>query len=171
MAAQIGTKRFSHCFIDICLKLSYPDAFYAKNVKNGMANLFYETTKSLFSPKQTLLGLSVLGVKKDTGNPEAVPLKKIDMETVAGALVDIFSRLGVPEEILSDVGTQFVSDCVREVTRPLSIKQLTTTPYHPMCNSLMKKFIGTMKSMLKRLCSEQPRQWHHYINPLLFAYR
>ena len=25
--------------------------------------------------------------------------------------------------------------------------------------------------MLKRLCSEQPRQWHRFINPLLFAYR
>ena len=25
--------------------------------------------------------------------------------------------------------------------------------------------------MLQRLCSEQPRQWHRYINPLLFAYR
>ena len=25
--------------------------------------------------------------------------------------------------------------------------------------------------MLKRLYSEQPRQWHHYINPLLFAHR
>ena len=172
MAAQIRTKRFSHCFIEICLKLSFPDAFYAKNVKNGMAKfLFYETTKSRFSPKQTLLGLSVLGVKKDAGNPEAVPLKKLDMETVAEALVDIFSRLRVPEEILSDVGTQFVCDCVREVTQLLSVKQLTTTPYHPMCNSLTEKFTGTMKSMLKRLCSEQPRQWHRYINPLLFAYR
>ena len=85
--------------------------------------------------------------------------------------MDIFSRLGVPEEILSDLGTQFVSDCMREVTRLLSIKQLTTTPYHPMCNGLTEKLNGTMKSMLKRLCSEQPRQWHRYINPLLFAYR
>ena len=106
-----------------------------------------------------------------TRYPEAVPLKKIDTETVAEALVDIFSRLGVPEEILSDLGTQFVSDCMREVTRLLSIKQLTTTPYHPMCNGLTEKFNGTMKSMPKRLCSEQPRQWHRYINPLLFAYR
>ena len=106
-----------------------------------------------------------------TSYPEAGPLKKIDTETVAEALVDIFSRLGVPEKILSDVGTQFVSDCVREVTRLLSIKQLTTTPYHPMCNGLTEKFNRAMKSMLKRLCSEQPRQWHHYINPLLFAYR
>ena len=85
--------------------------------------------------------------------------------------MDIFSRLGVPEEILSDLGTQFVSECMKEVTRLLSIKQLTTTPYHPMCNGLTEKFNGTMKSMLKRLCSEQPRPWHRYINPLLFAYR
>ena len=106
-----------------------------------------------------------------TRYPEAVPLKTIDIETVADALVNIFSRLGVPEEILSDVGTQFVSDCMKEVTRLLSIKQITTTPYHPMCNGLTEKFNGTMKLMLKRLCSEQPRQWHRFINPLLFAYR
>ena len=28
-----------------------------------------------------------------------------------------------------------------------------------------------LKSMLKKLCAEQPRMWHHYINALLFAYR
>ena len=92
-------------------------------------------------------------VDSSTRYPEAVPLKNIDTETVAEALVDIFSRQGVPEEILSDLGTQFVSDCMREVTRLLSIRQLTTTPYHPMCNGLTEKFNGTMKSMLKRLCS------------------
>ena len=59
--------------------------------------------------------------------PKAVPLKNIDTETVAEALVDIFSHLGIPEEILSDLGTQFVSDCMKEVTYLLSIKQLTTT--------------------------------------------
>ena len=89
---------------------------------------------------------------------------------MAEALVDIFSHLGVPEEILSDLGTQFVSECTKEVARMLSIKQLTTTPYHPMCNGLTEKFNGTMKSMLKRLCSEPSRRWHRYINPLLFAY-
>ena len=25
--------------------------------------------------------------------------------------------------------------------------------------------------MLRRFCHEQPRQWHRFINPLLFAYR
>ena len=44
--------------------------------------------------------------------------------------------------------------------KSLIIKQLTMTLYHPMCNGVTEKFNGTMKSVLKRLCSEQPRQWH-----------
>ncbi|GFO34864.1 gypsy retrotransposon integrase-like protein 1 [Plakobranchus ocellatus] len=45
----------------------------------------------------------------------AVPLHQIDTESVAEALVDIYSRLGVPEEVLSDQGTQYISDCMKEV--------------------------------------------------------
>ena len=102
---------------------------------------------------------------------EAVPLKNIDTKTVAEALLDMYSRLGVPEKVLSDQGTQFVSSCMQEVSRLLSINRLTTTPYHPICNGLVERFNGTLKKMLRRLCSEQPRQWHRFINPLLFAYR
>ncbi|GFO10438.1 gypsy retrotransposon integrase-like protein 1 [Plakobranchus ocellatus] len=87
---------------------------------------------------------------------EAVPLRKIDTESVAEALVDIYSRLGVPEEVLSDQGTQFISDCMKEVCRLLGIKQKTTTPYHPMCNGLVERFNATLKTWLRCLCSEQP---------------
>ena len=106
-----------------------------------------------------------------TRYPEAVPLKNIDTETVAEALLDMYSRLGIPEEVLSDQGTQFVSSCMQEVSRLQSINQQTTTPYHPICNGLVERFNGTLKKMLQRLCSKQPRQWHRFINPLMFAYR
>ena len=53
--------------------------------------------------------------------PEAVPLKNIDTKTVAEALLDMHSRLGIPEEVLSDQGSQFVSSCMQEVSRLLSI--------------------------------------------------
>ena len=89
---------------------------------------------------------------------------------MAEGLVGMYSRLGVPEEVLSDMGAQFV-DCMREVSRLLSIHRLTTTPYHPMCNGLVERFNGTLKTMLKRLCAEQPKQWHRFLNALLFAYR
>ena len=44
-----------------------------------------------------------------TRYPEAVPLASIDTETVAEALVSIFSRVGIPNEVLTDMGTQYTS--------------------------------------------------------------
>ena len=44
--------------------------------------------------------------------PEAVPLKKISTEAVAEALLDIYSREGIPEEVLTDQRTQFMSECM-----------------------------------------------------------
>ena len=60
---------------------------------------------------------------------ETAPLKKIDTLTVSEALVDMFSRLGIPEEILNDLGAQFILTCMTEINRLLSIRHLTTTPY------------------------------------------
>ena len=40
-----------------------------------------------------------------TRYPEATALKSIEAETVAEALVTMFSRVGIPEEILSDQGS------------------------------------------------------------------
>ena len=38
-------------------------------------------------------------------------------------------------------------------------------------HGLVEKFNGTLKTMLRRLCTEKPRQWNWYIDGLLFAYR
>ena len=77
----------------------------------------------------------------------------------------------MPEEILTKQVTQFMSECMLEVSRLLSIKGLTSTPYHPICNGLLERWNRTLKFMLKRLCQDQPKQWHRLINPVLFAYR
>ncbi|XP_021346945.1 uncharacterized protein LOC110446230 [Mizuhopecten yessoensis] len=106
-----------------------------------------------------------------TRYPEAVPLRGIEAERVAEALVDIFSRVGVPAEMLTDQGAQFTSEVMHEVSRLLSMRQLTTTPYHPMCNGLVERFNGTLKQMLRRMSAERPKDWDKFINALLFAYR
>lgn len=69
---------------------------------------------------------------------------------VAEALVDIFCRTGVPKEMLTDMGSQFTSELMAEVSRLLPMRQLTTTPYHPMCNGLVERFNGTLKQILRR---------------------
>ena len=106
-----------------------------------------------------------------TRYPEAIALPSIETTRVAEAMVDVFSRVGLPTEILTDQGSQFTSELMKEISRLLSIRQLTTTPYHPSCNGLVERFNGTLKLMLRRLCSEKPRDWDRYLAPLLFAYR
>lgn len=69
------------------------------------------------------------------------------------------------------MGAQFTSGVMKEVSRLLSMHQLTTSPYHPMCNDLVEKFNGTLKMMLKRMCAERPNDWDRYVPALLFAYR
>jgi len=50
-----------------------------------------------------------------TRYPEAIALKNVSTVAVAEALVSIFSRVGIPEEILSDQETQFTSRLMKEV--------------------------------------------------------
>lgn len=78
---------------------------------------------------------------------EAVALKRFETEMVAETrdLVDIFCRTGVPKEMLTDMVSQFTSESMAEVSRLLSKRKLTTTPYHPMCNGLVERFNGTLK--------------------------
>ena len=106
-----------------------------------------------------------------TRYPEAIALPRIEAERVAEALVEVFSRLGVPSEMLSDNGSQFVSGVMKEVARILGVRQLYTTPYHPMANGACERFNGTLKQMLRRMCQERPADWDRYLPALLFAYR
>ena len=106
-----------------------------------------------------------------TRYPEAVSLAKMDIETIAEALLEIYSRVGFPSEVLSDRGSQFAADRIKEVCRLISVKQLFTTPYNPKCNGLCERMNGVLKSMLKKMCQERPKDWDRYLSAVLFAYR
>ena len=75
-----------------------------------------------------------------TRYPEAIPLRSQEAEVVAEAMVEVFSRVGVPKEILSDKGTNFMSSLMSKLCRLLSIRKLSTTQYHPRANGLVERF-------------------------------
>ena len=106
-----------------------------------------------------------------TRYPEAVALPSIETERIAEALVEMFSRVGVPDEMLTDCGSQFTSEVMKEVARLLSLQQLTTSVYHPICNGLIERVHATLKQMLRRMCAERPKDWDRYLPALLFAIR
>lgn len=44
-------------------------------------------------------------------------------------------------------------------------------PYHPVANGPVEEFIGTLKTMLRGMCAERPKDWDCYLAPSYFAYR
>ncbi|KAL8567138.1 hypothetical protein ACOMHN_033040 [Nucella lapillus] len=106
-----------------------------------------------------------------TRYPEAVPLKDISSVDVAEALIVIFSRLGFPREILSDQGTQFNSELMKQFHALCGCQGIKTSPYHPQANGTVERFHGTLKAMLRKVIQGQPKLWHRYLPALLFACR
>ncbi len=52
-------------------------------------------------------------IKFATRYPEAIPLQRIDATTDAESLCEVFTRLGLPEELLSDQGSNFTSNLMK----------------------------------------------------------
>ena len=73
-----------------------------------------------------------------TRYPRAIALRTVDAPTIAEELLKFFARMGVPEEILTDQGTNFTSQLLAEVYRLLHIKPIRTTPYHPQTDGLVE---------------------------------
>ena len=105
-----------------------------------------------------------------TRYPEAIPVRSIDTETVAEELLT-FSQVGVPEEVLTDQGTNFTSRLLSEVYRLLHVQPIRTSPYHPQTDGLVERFNQTLKSMLRKAATEEGKDWDRLIPYLLFAYR
>ena len=103
--------------------------------------------------------------------PEAIPLPSIDSRRVADALVQIFTRLGFPEQILTDNGSQFTGKLMKEVYEILRVQHITTSVYHPQANGQVERFNGTLIGCLKKMVEEKPELWDTYLPAALFAYR
>ena len=103
-----------------------------------------------------------------TRYPEAVALRSTDAEHVATELIHLFSRVGIPAEILTDQGTNFMSQLLGELYK---IKPIRTSPYHPQTDGLVERFNQTLKAMLRKTATSEGKDWDTLIPYVLFAYR
>ncbi|XP_073681655.1 uncharacterized protein [Garra rufa] len=106
-----------------------------------------------------------------TRYPEAVPLRKATAKNIAQELFQLFSRVGIPSEILTDQGTPFMSRLMADLCRLLRVKQLRTTVYHPQTDGLVERFNQTLKQMLRRVTAEDRRDWDLMLPYVLFGVR
>ena len=86
-----------------------------------------------------------------TRYPEAIPLSNTEAVRIARELVGVFARVGIPDEIHTDQGPNFMSSLLQELYQLLQIKRIRTTPYHPQGDGLVECFNGTLKAMLRKV--------------------
>ena len=68
----------------------------------------------------------------------------------AEVVIQIFSRMGLPLQILTDRGTQFTSGLMKQLTFIIGIHHLRTTAYHPQSNGMLERLHATLEAMLRK---------------------
>ena len=97
-------------------------------------------------------------------------MKFATAKEISEALLEIFSRNGVPLSILSDQGSQFMSALMKCLFKRLGVHQVRTTPYHPQSNGSVERLHGTLVPMLRKL-TKKDLPWDEQVKFALYAIR
>lgn len=101
----------------------------------------------------------------------AFPLRTHDANSVAKALVEGFiCQHGIPEIILTDCGTEFLSKLFKECCKLLQIEKINTTPYHPQSNGSLERSHRTLTEYLRHYVQNHQRNWDDYVAFAMFVY-
>ena len=77
---------------------------------------------------------------------------------------------GYPNEIISDNGSQFVSEETEKYLKDHNIKHRCTSPFWPSANGEVERFNRTLGKMIKCYTAEG-KDWHEWLNTFLLDYR
>jgi transposase InsO family protein len=100
-----------------------------------------------------------------------VPLTDQTAESVSVALVKQWIlKFGVPELLLTDQGTNFMSELFRQVCELLKINRLRTSPFHPECNGRLERVHRTIAQMLSHYVNMRNNDWERHLAFAVAAY-
>ena len=99
--------------------------------------------------------------------PEAIPLKSTTFSLVIQHLTDIFTRNGFPRVLITDNGSQFVSNQMKSFCNKHHIQKVETAPYRPQSNGVVELFHGTLEPMLTK-CIDDRQDWSAMVPMVLY---
>uniref|UniRef100_A0A8C6PG22 Gypsy retrotransposon integrase-like protein 1 n=1 Tax=Nothobranchius furzeri TaxID=105023 RepID=A0A8C6PG22_NOTFU len=101
-----------------------------------------------------------------------VPLKSLPSSAGTAQLLvkHVFHLHGIPEEIMSDCGPQFVSHVWKEFAETLGAQVSLTFGHHPQSNGQCKCTNQELGAMLRCVCSSHPSSWSTHLPWVEYAH-
>ncbi|XP_062593536.1 uncharacterized protein K02A2.6-like [Saccostrea cucullata] len=81
---------------------------------------------------------------------EIAYLDSLTSAHVIGKLKNILARWGIPEELVTDNGTQFTSDSFKKFAAKYGFAHTTTSPHYPQANGEAESAVKTAKRILQQ---------------------
>ena len=114
----------------------------------------------------------LLVVDSFTGWCEGFPLVSQDAKTVAFLLYsEIFCRYSSPECIISDQGSQFMSQLVQALCELFQVARHRTSAYKPNCNGRVEVMNTSLAKSLRAYCDNNQEKWALYLPAVLMGFR
>ena len=83
----------------------------------------------------------------------------------------IFARFGIPKQIVSDNGPQFVSSEFRTFCKKQGIRHTLLPPYHLQSNGQAERFVKTLKGAIKKGMESGKASLEEVVTDFLSVYR
>lgn len=101
----------------------------------------------------------------------ASPIPNQEVETISKTFVkNIICKHGIPSEIVTDQGANFMSDIFKNVCKLLRIKKINTTAFHPESNgSLERSHLGLVE-YLRHFINPDQSDWDNWLPFYAFTY-
>lgn len=101
-----------------------------------------------------------------------VPLRKLPtaMQTAQLLTKHVFRLHGIPAEILSDRGPQFVSRVWKGFGTALGAKVALSSGFHPQTNGQTERLNQELEAALRCLCSSHPSSWSVHLPWVEYAH-
>lgn len=83
---------------------------------------------------------------------------------------EIFTRYGVPRELVSDCGMPFMNQIVDELTKEYQIRHQKSTPYYPRANGHVKVTNKELEHIITKSITLHQRHWGERLPEAVQAY-
>ena len=99
-----------------------------------------------------------------------IPLQNESSNSIIEALIDHYIyTFGVPKTILSDQGSNFLSELMTQFENALNIRHIKTTAFHPQSNGNIERMHSTLVNLIKTSIAENNKQWDENLKYINFA--